>query len=121
MRGSSGVEVDSRYLRGVVGYKEVTVDSREHGHQRQWLYAQSDSQREKGAHSGSLGEKHDAHNKQGHREEERILGDDIRNITLEELQIAIKECVAHPCDTKDRNHGIHTRTKDVATGDFFHT
>ena len=66
MRCASGIEVNSCYLRGVVGYKEVTVNSREHSHQGQWLYTQTDSQREKGAHSGSLGEKHDTHNKQGH-------------------------------------------------------
>ena len=42
-------------------------------------------------------------------------------MALEELDIAIKEGVAHPCDTEDGDHGIHTRTKDVATGDFIHT
>ena len=119
-RCTCGVEVNGSDLRGVVGYKEVAVNCREHSHQRQWLNAQSDSQWEKGTHCGCLGEKHDTHDKQGHREEERILGDNIRNITPEELQIAIEEGVAHPCDTKDRNHGIHTRTKDVATDDMLH-
>ena len=49
------------------------------------------------------------------------MGDDICDMALEELDIAIKEGVAHPCDTEDGDHGIHTRTKDVATGDFIHT
>ena len=40
---------------------------------------------------------------------------------LEELDITIKEGVAHPSDTKDRDHGIHTRTEDIAANGLLHT
>lgn len=45
MGGSGTVEVYRRYNSGIIGYKEITVDSGEQGNQHPRTYSESDSER----------------------------------------------------------------------------
>ena len=113
-RRSGTVEVDGSHLGGVVGDEEIAVDGGEHGHQCQRRDAKGYAQGIEGAHGGSLREEHDAHEEQGDGEEEGILRDDVGDTVLEELDVAVEERVAHPGNTEDAHHGIHTGAEDVA-------
>ena len=94
------VEVDGCDGGWVVRQEEVAVDSREHGNECQWRDAQAYAQRIECAHRSGLREQHDSHDKEGNGKEERILGDNVGNVTLEEFQVAVEESVAHPCNAE---------------------
>ena len=119
-RRSRAVEVDCRHLCWVVGNEEITVNGREHGHQSQWSYAQTYAQWIECPHCCSLRKQHDRHEKQRHCEEERILSYDASDVTFEERKIAVEERIAHPCDAKNADHGIHSGCKYVAFHGILH-
>ena len=119
-RRTGSVKVDGSHRSGVVGQEEVAVDSREHGYESQWLYAKTDAERIKGAHGGSLREQHDGHDEEGDGEEEGILRHDGGDVSLEELQVAVKECVAHPCNAEYCHHCVHARAEHVALDGVLH-
>ena len=48
------------------------------------------------------------------------MGDDAGDVALEELQVAVEEGVAHPCDAEDGYHGIHACREDVAIDSCLH-
>ena len=113
-RSSRTVEIDSCDFGWIVGNEEIAVHSREHSYQCQWRDAQTNAQRIECSYGCCLREEHDRHEEQCYGKEEWILGDNLCNMRFEEFEIAIEERVAHPCNTKNTHHGIHSSTKDIA-------
>ena len=119
-RRTRAVEIDGCDGGGVVRQEEVAVDSREHGNECQWRDAQTYAQRIERAHRSGLREQHDRHDEEGNGKEERILGDNVGNVTLEECQVAVEESVAHPCNAEYGNQGVYARSKYVALHGILH-
>ena len=113
-RGAGTVEVDGRYHRRIVRDKEVSVHGREKRNEHHRRHAQGNTQRDDGTHRSRLTIEQDGHDEQGRTEEPRHFGHDTLDGGRQFRNVAVDERVAHPGNTEDGNHRLHTGRENAS-------